>query len=172
MRGPAQRPAASISTTGRQNNAMEIGGVGIDEREEARSLLASLKRDLPELEALLAESSSHWGYEDPIYRFYHQSWKVYGIQEATSRIVERLKALAPDRPLDGWFTAIVEEGTGRRFSVEDNRRWPVATRPILEAFFHARYFLEMAVKYGRELERPPQIIPSGWAAILCLYGLR
>jgi len=30
----------------------------------------------------------------------------------------------------------------------------------------------MCVKYGRELEKPPEILPSGWAAVLYLYGLR
>jgi len=42
----------------------------------------------------------------------------------------------------------------------------------LEAFFHAKYFLEMACKYGRELAEPPETLPSGWAALLCLYGMR
>jgi hypothetical protein len=46
------------------------------------------------------------------------------------------------------------------------------TRPILEAYQHAKYFLEMAVKYGSQLERPPNLLPSGWAAVLHLYGLR
>jgi hypothetical protein len=44
--------------------------------------------------------------------------------------------------------------------------------PILEAFFHARYFLEMACRYGRELEHPPNLLPSGWASVLYLYALR
>ena len=46
------------------------------------------------------------------------------------------------------------------------------TRPILEAFFHARFFLEMAARYGAELGKPPQVLPSGWAAFLYLFGLR
>lgn len=50
--------------------------------------------------------------------------------------------------LDPWFTAIVRAGTGKAFETGDNSRWPEATRPILEAFFHARYFLEMAVRYA------------------------
>jgi hypothetical protein len=25
---------------------------------------------------------------------------------------------------------------------------------------------------GRELQRPPQLLPSGWASVLYLYGLR
>ena len=44
--------------------------------------------------------------------------------------------------------------------------------PIVEAFFHAKYFLEMAVRYGRTLESPPRKLPSGWAAFLYLYDLR
>ena len=51
-----------------------------DDRPEIQVLLANLKAALPELEKLLDECSDHWGYEDPIYRFYHQSFKVYGIQ--------------------------------------------------------------------------------------------
>jgi hypothetical protein len=29
---------------------------------------------------------------------------------------------------------------------------------MLEAFFHARYFLEMACKYGKELEETPDVM--------------
>jgi len=50
--------------------------------------------------------------------------------------------------------------------------WDASTRPLLEAFFHARYFLEMAVKYGAELDEPPTTLPSGWAGLLYLYNLR
>ena len=53
-----------------------------------------------------------------------------------------------------------------------NKRWLEETRPILEAFFHARMMLEFVVRYGRELEDAPQVLPSGWAAVLCLYNLR
>jgi hypothetical protein len=66
----------------------------------------------------------------------------------------------------------VTEGTGRTFELSDNTRWLEVTRPIVEAFFHARYFLEMAVRYGGSLKQPPLVLPSGWAAFLHLYGLR
>jgi hypothetical protein len=46
------------------------------------------------------------------------------------------------------------------------------TRPIVEAFFHARFFLEMAVRYGNELDKAPHMLPSGWAALFYLYELR
>ena len=144
---------------------------GFDNRPETISLLANLRAALPSLEALLEEYNSHWGFEDRIYRFYHQSFKVYRLQDSTSKIVDALRALAPDRKLDEWFLQIVSEGTGRTFELKSNDRWLEETRPILEAFFHARFFLEMAVRYAKELERPPQSLPSGWAALLTLYGL-
>jgi len=144
----------------------------LDDRPEVASLFQKLKSTLPELEKLLGECTSHWCYEDTIYRFYHQSFKVYQLQTSTLGIVETLQALAPDRPLNQWFEQIIGGGTGKTFAMEDNKNWLCVTRPILEAFFHARYFLEMAAKYGRELEYPPRTMPSGWAALLYLYNLR
>lgn len=135
-------------------------------------LLGRIQADLAALEELLAEARSHWGYEDPIYRFYHQSWKVFGLQGTTARIVQALQSLYPEGRLDPWFLEIVAAGTGKHFTPEANENWSVETRPIVEAFFHARYFLEMICKYGRELESAPSQLPSGWAAVLCLYGLR
>ena len=40
-----------------------------DDRPEARELLDNIKREHGRLRDLLAEASSHWGYEDSIYRF-------------------------------------------------------------------------------------------------------
>lgn len=144
----------------------------VDNRTESQALFASLKAKLPELEQLLERSTEHWTYEDSVYRFYHQSWKVYHLQSSTESIVDALRALAPDRELNEWFRRIVAEGTGKKFEQEHNAKWLEVTRPILEGFFHARFFLEMVVKYGRELEAPPNMLPSGWAAVLYLYGLR
>lgn len=50
---------------------------------------------------------------------------------------------------------IVRHGTGKTFSLEDNRRWSEVTRPIVEALFHPRFFLQMAVRYAHELFRSP-----------------
>lgn len=86
-------------------------------------------------------------------------------------IVAALKSLLPERDLNPQFLEIVSGGTAKAFSTDQNADWSRHTRPILEAFFHARYFLEMAVRY-QGLPEPPRLLPSGWAALLCLYGLR
>jgi len=140
--------------------------------EASEPLLLSIKQRLPELEELLATANSHWQFEDGFYRFYHQSFKVYGLQNVTIKIVSMLESLQPGKELNGWFRKIISEGTGRDFTPEVNQDWLASTRPILEAFFHARTMLELAVKYGRELGHAPTMMPSGWAALLYLYNMR
>jgi len=135
------------------------------------SLLAALKREQQGLRDLLATSGDEWGYEDPIYRFYHHSFKVFGLQDRTAAIVTMLKALMPGRELHPYFEEIVVHGTGKVFSTSMNPEWTRHTRPIVEAFFHARFFLEMAVRYAT-LDETPTSLPSGWAALLTLHGLR
>lgn len=150
--------------------------VAVDHWPEPHALLVRIKEQLPALEALLTQCSGHSGYEDPIYRFYHHSFKVYHAQETTEAIVSQLQALAPDRPLNSDFLDIVKRGTGKVWSwdtsalIEVNKHWSETTAPIVEAFLHARYFLEMAVKYGKELSQAPMPMPSGWAALLALYA--
>jgi hypothetical protein len=139
-------------------------------RELEPKLLANIKSNLPALEKLLSEVDEE--QEDLVYRFYHQSYKVFRLQELTARIVKTLGALLPEVSLNEWFTKIVAEGTRRTFTHDDNNRWLEVTRPMLEAFWHARYMLAMAAQYGRELDEAPQLMPSGWAALLYLYGLR
>ena len=137
-------------------------------------LLARIKARLPELESLLAEMCSHWSYEDRIYRFYYQSFKVYRLQEQTRQIIAALELLAPEGAiLSPMFREIMDAGaSGKQFEMDHNEEWTRHTRPFVEAFFHARFFLEMAVKYGKELATAPASLPSGWAALLCLYGMR
>ncbi len=139
-----------------------------------QELLANIKARLPELEGLLDQMSSHWAYEDPVYRFYYGSFKVYDLQEQTRRVAEVLESLAPEgAAVSSVFREIMDAGaSGKRFEMDHNKEWTRHTRPFVEAFFHARFFLEMAVKYGRALESAPTTLPSGWAALLCLYGIR
>ena len=138
----------------------------------AGQLLSKIKEQLPKLEELLAQVESHWGIEDSFYRFYHQSFKVYHVQQTTKEICNALQNLLPGREMNEWFGKIIADGTGHEFEMSHNRDWLHHTRPILEAFFHAHFFLKMVVKYGRELQSAPEILPSGWAAVLYLFNLR
>lgn len=138
-------------------------------------LLQNIKKRLPELEKLLEEVTGHWEMEDYIYRFYHNSFKVYYIQDATLKIVDALKKLAPEGTITEFnemFEQILKEGTGMVWNSKHNEDWLKHTRPMVEAFCHALYFLKMCVKYGKELEEAPEYLPSGWASVLYLFNLR
>ncbi|MBI2565258.1 hypothetical protein HYV79_04740 [Candidatus Woesearchaeota archaeon] len=142
-----------------------------EKRKIEQKLLDNTKKKLLELETLLKACNSHWGYEDPVYRFYHNSFKVYKLQDTTKRISDILQSLLPEREINSLFKQIIAEGTNKKFDLSHNNAWLLHTRPILEAFFHAKYFLEMAVKYA-SLEKPPETLPSGYAAYLYLFNLR
>ena len=137
-------------------------------------LLVNIQARWSELAELLDEINSHWVYEDLVYRFYHQSFKVYWLQDQTKRIVEALQGVAPsETTFSPMFEEIYQAGaSGKQFEIEHNQHWSEHTRVFLEAFFHAKFFLEMAVKYGKELQTAPTTLPSGWAALLCLYNSR
>jgi hypothetical protein len=121
-----------------------------------QELLDNIKKKMPELEELLEKIKGHWYYEDMIYRFFHNSFKVYHVQEDTCQIVELLKSLAPEGiTFNAKFELIFKEGTGKKFQSSHNKEWEKHTRPMIEAFLHAKFFLEMAVKYGKKLEEAP-----------------
>ena len=135
--------------------------------------MAKIKENLEHLRALLAEANDRSVHDDLVYRFYHQSMKVYLLQATTNDIVAALSDLMPGRTLNKWFMQIASEGTNKKFNLNrSNRNWLAETRPILEAFFHARYFLEMVIRYGEELEGDVLWMPAGWAAVTYLYDIR
>ena len=140
--------------------------------EYRQRLLRNIKERLPQLNELLVGVEDHWGMEDGIYRFYHMSFKVYRLQHLTEQVCKSLRELLPDRPFNKWFSEIIAQGTGHQFEMENNENWLRHTRSIVEASFHAHYFLKMVCKYGKELETSPNSLPSGWAAVLYLFDLR
>lgn len=113
----------------------------------------------------------HLGIEDDVYRFYHQSFKIYGAQELTLEAVKLLQSLLPERPMNAWFMQIVKEGTGKTFDILHNENWLHHTRPMIEALFHAHYFVKMACQYAGKEWRLDSM-HSGQAALLCLFDLR
>jgi hypothetical protein len=136
-----------------------------------RLLLQRLKERKAELANMLEGMSGRWGYEEAFYRYYHGSFKVYGVQDTTAKAVKLLQELLPERQLNRAFENIIREGTGKEFEIEHNAEWDRHTRPMLEAFTHAKFMVEMAVRYA-DLPEPPMPMPSGWAALLYLYDLR
>lgn len=173
IRGKSQK---KVPDEGKNKKELQIDDLSffenVDPSPKVQELLKNIKARLPELKEKLADFSSHWGFEDRIYRYYHYSFKIVGLQQSTMEIIEVLKSLLPGQELNKMFMEIISEGTGKRFDASWNHTWSQHGRPILEAFFHARFFLEMAVKYGDSLDVAPRLLPSGWAAILCLYDIR
>jgi hypothetical protein len=171
-----------VTKRGTEKNVGEPQNVFKQTREDqldqyTELILENIKDRLPRLEKLLNEMNNIWCYEDGIYRFYHQSFKVYPLQHLTVEATHLFEEIGKAAEIKGfnlspYYRTIVSEGTGIIFEVEHNDAWVRVTRPIVEAFLHARYFIEMHVKYGRALAKPPQPMPSGWAAILCLYHIR
>jgi len=142
---------------------------------EGQRLLLRIQERIEELESLLQKVDSHWAGEDAFYRFYHGSMKVYWLQKNTEAIIAEFQLIGREAgfpSLNEVFVGIMQEGTGKTFDLSHNREWGKNTRPILEAFFHAREMLRQMVKYGRELEYAPNFLPSGWAAVLYLYKIR
>jgi len=150
--------------------------LGYKEEEARRKavethVFQALKNQLPELKTLLA--SIDRTYEDKMYRYYHHSAKVYQLQDCTNIMVLAFGRLAPEEvTLNSRFMAIVNEGTGKVFEMDHNHAWSEHTRPMVEAFLHAKYFLEQLVKYGEELDSAPSLLPSGWASCLYLFDIR
>lgn len=143
-------------------------------QDYGQDLLDNIKFNIAALEELKIKISGEWQEEDAVYRFYHGSFKVYRLQALTKEIVQFLATLDPkeSKYLATYFNVIVDRGTNLEFDLKHNGDWLGYARPILEAFWHAKYFLEMCIKYGKELEKAPRTLPSGWSAALYLYCIR
>lgn len=170
-----QKEIAEIPEEKRFEHALGSGDKEVH-RPAVQYLLRRLKDALPDLEHVLESVDDHWASEDGVYRFYHQSYKVFYLNNSTSKIMNALRAILPHQPLNKWLQTIVADAMSRDWDRERsgyiNDSWLNYTRPVVEAFFHARYFLGMCVKYAKELPHAPRTMPSGWAAVLYLYDLR
>ena len=131
------------------------------------------KEDLAQIERMI--QNHRFGEQDAFYRFYHQSFKVYRLQGVTDRIVTFLCDVAECEfeDLHPMFRRIVQGGTGKEFTPQANERWEDETRPIIEAYTHAKHVLDMLVLHGTKLEEPPiGIIEQGWGTVLHVYQIR
>jgi hypothetical protein len=111
--------------------------------------------------------------EDGIYRFYHGSNKVFFLQDPVKAAFTLIKEIGgEDDPPNSEYARIVEAGTAHQFSETTNENWEAETKPVLEAFWHTKYFINMMVKYAKELETVEMMVQPGMAAVLYLFKLR
>lgn len=148
--------------------ARVFNGVDMESDHPVNQLLNSIKEHLPELRELREGQKN---IDDLFYRFYHYSFKVYRVQAHTEDMVDMFKKVY-DRDLNEFFLQIVEEGTGKNHELDHNDEWMKHTRPMVEAFFHARRFLDMMIACGERMEVARSLLPSDWAAVLYLYRMR
>lgn len=141
-----------------------------DRQKQNQELLEAIKAKMPALEKWLEHISWFSAEEDYIYRFYHQSFKVQWLQVHTKSAVQIFTEIQPD--LNEWFLEIVKQGTPGEFEMKWNDDWLKYTLPITTAYFHTKYFIEQMVKYGKEYETAPNLLDSGWAAVLYLFNQR
>lgn len=138
-------------------------------------LLFNIKKNLGLLGLIQQKCDEEFGGEDGIYRFYHHSFKAYRLQNLTSEIVGTLRSLHPGHSTDqlnSLFESVIAEGTGTEWDHSHNLAWGKHVRPVVEAYFHAKWVLDMTIKYGQWLHSPPDILPSGWATVLYIYNIR
>ena len=91
----------------------------------------------------------------------------------TDQAANFFREIAPESlPLNSWYLEITNSALSKGFDDETNSKWFEEILPVLQAFWHAKYFLEQMIQAADELETAPQILPSGWAAVLYLYNLR
>jgi hypothetical protein len=139
--------------------------------ERINTLFHRIKARLPELEDIAATLEE--AEEDGVYRLYHGSYKVFDLQDPVEEAFKLIKEIGgePDPP-NFEFARIVEAGTKVQFSATTNENWEAETKPILEAFWHTKYFIKMMVKYTKDFEKVEMPMQPGMAAVLYLFELR
>lgn len=145
--------------------------------EQHNFLVNSMLENMEEAKNLQIEIDKQFGLEDLVYRFYHQSFKVYRSQYLIKDCLELFQKIAGDElKLDKKFLKIVEDGTGHVFDLSHNEIWLEKTRPQIEALFHCKYVLDNLIKYTEfykdKEEQKQMFLPSGWAAIMTIFGSR
>jgi hypothetical protein len=151
---------------------------GAETIQRMNALLSRIKSQLPELQAVIALTDENWGEEDGVYRFYRHSAKLFSnvrfgrsMQSITKRGFQAIQEIGGELVPNSEYCQIVKEGT-QDYEIRMSATWLENARPILEAFWHTKYFIQMMIKYGKGLETAPtQYLPSGWAAVLYLYGV-
>ncbi len=149
----------------------EIRAKQEDRHRLAEMLLANIRSEKDTIDNLV--SSFKKSEPEFIYRFYHQSFKVFGYKELIRYSVKFLEKLAPESSqLNSWYRGIVDLGLDKGFNDSTNDNWLAETQPLLEAFWHTKFFVTQMKSSAESLETAPEILPYNWASVLYLYDLR
>ncbi len=129
------------------------------QHELASELLNSIKARRADLENCL----SWFQNEEPdlVYRFYHQSFKVFILTSLIDRANNLFYELSPTSDdLNPWFCQLVESALSKKFDDETNAKWLEETLPILQAFWHCKYFLEQNTRCRGRVNRSSRDTPK------------
>lgn len=144
-----------------------------DERDAAISeLVTNLTDQLPDLIAL-RDRIAEWTDAKCVYRFLHQSFKVFEVQSATADIIAAFERLAPTGvPFSNdWARHILDAGVGHTFTLAANRDWLATTLPIVNGYQFARHLLDVTID-AADTATGEGLLSQAWATVLYLYGLR
>ncbi len=138
---------------------------------KSNQLLSNIKKNRSRLDRSLSHIKKVEG--DLVYYFYHQSWDIFLYRSTLDTNKALFESFSPDKkPLNSWFLSIYETAVGKKFNDSTNLKWKSETQPILDAYWHTRYFLEQMLIAVDELETAPEVLPRDWGAVLYLYNLR
>jgi hypothetical protein len=119
-------------------------------QQRINALFVRIKTRLQELEELARDLEE--AVEDGIYRFYHGSNKVFFLQSPVKAAFSLIKEIGgEDDPPNFEYARIVEAGTAHQFSETTNANWEAETKPILEAFWHTKYFIKQATRKNGQM---------------------
>ena len=134
------------------------------------ALLARVRANLPALEALQREMAE--AAPLGLLRFYASDLRVFELGRFVQQAAALFRAIAGDGELTLPFGIIMQSATAGHLDLRGSRVWVMSALPVLTAFHHCAALVDLHVHYGRELDRMPDVLPAGWAALLCLYNLR
>jgi hypothetical protein len=101
------------------------------------------------------------------------SYKVFDLQDPVESAFKLINEIGDESdPPYSEYVQIVEAGTTNKFSATTNENWEAETKPILEAFWHTKYFINMMVKYAEDFEKVEMPTRPGMAEVLYLFELR
>lgn len=144
----------------------------LSHKECVQKIIDDLHNNKTEIMDLYRKVSDEWSYDDGLYRYYHQSFKVFQLQSLTVAMKDLFEKIVLTKlGLNMLYYEIFYKGTGFSFDLSFNDNWHKHAGPIVEAFLHSKFFLEMIVK-TLEVTTVPSILPSHLAAVLELYNSR